>query len=187
MRFEYLRGERIHRVELTELGEGRWRVAWSLRAAGGDEPSESEPLEVRSFELEALPVGPSAYSVREGHSVTELRIERDGSTRTVIEAGRAARFEHLDPYASGGGLGPGHHGGPAEIASPMPGRVVELLVSEGERVEEGATVVVVEAMKMANEYRSPVTGTVTSLRCAPGDAVEGGTVLLVVTPDETED
>ena len=131
-----------------------------------------------------LPVGPAAYSVRSGDAITELRVERDGRSRTVIEAGEAARFEHLDPYASGGGLGPGHDGGPVEIASPMPGRVVELMVKEGERVEEGTTVVVVEAMKMANEYRSPIAGTVTSVRCAPGAAVEGGTVLLVVTPDE---
>ena len=183
MHFEYSRGDKVHAVELVELGEGRWRAHWSLR---GNDPEDDGVLKEETFEFHAEASGPASYSVLQGHLIHELRLERNGFQRSVIEAGRETSFEYRDPYTTGAGGPGGHGGGPAEIASPMPGRVVELLVEEGARVTEGQTVVVVEAMKMANEYRSPIDGTVSSLRCAVGDAVEGGTVLLVVEPDSED-
>jgi len=54
------------------------------------------------------------------------------------------------------------------------------LVSEGDAVEKGQGLVIVEAMKMENEVRSPVTGTVRDIKVKPGDTVEGGAVLVVV-------
>jgi biotin carboxyl carrier protein len=73
-------------------------------------------------------------------------------------------------------------GGPAAVKSPMPGRVVKLLVRAGERVAVGQAVVVVEAMKMENELRATRAGTVRELRCAEGAAVEAGQDLVVVDP-----
>jgi len=180
MHFEYARGDKVHAVELVELGEGRWRALWSLRA---DDAEDGELLAEESLELEVLPSGPASYSVLNGSSVHELRVERDGFHRHVVESGRATSFAYRDPYTTGAGGSDGHDGGPVDIISPMPGRVVELLVEEGARVEEGQTVVVVEAMKMANEYRAPFAGTVSVIRSAVGDAVEGGTVLMVIEPD----
>lgn len=179
MHFEYARGDKVHAVELVELGEGRWRANWSLRSADDEDRTK---ISERSFEFHAEASGPASYSVLHGLLVHELRLERAGFERSVIEAGHAAGFTYRDPYTTGAGGAGGHGGGPAEIVSPMPGRVVELLVEDGADVSEGQTVVVVEAMKMANEYRSPIDGRVSALRCAVGDAVEGGTVLLVVEP-----
>ena len=72
--------------------------------------------------------------------------------------------------------------GPAAVKSPMPGRVVKVLVRAGERVSAGHAVVVVEAMKMENELRAPRAGTVREIRCAEGAAVEAGQDLVVVEP-----
>jgi biotin carboxyl carrier protein len=62
----------------------------------------------------------------------------------------------------------------------MPGKVIAILVSEGDAVEKGQGLVIVEAMKMENEVRSPIAGAVKEIRVKQGDTVEGGTALVVV-------
>jgi len=66
------------------------------------------------------------------------------------------------------------------IKSPMPGRVVRVLVAVGDRVTERQPLVVVEAMKMENEIRAPGEGVVKDVLVVPGAAVESGAVLVVV-------
>jgi biotin carboxyl carrier protein len=63
----------------------------------------------------------------------------------------------------------------------MPGRVVAVLAAEGEAVEAGQGVVVLEAMKMENEIRAEHAGTVGRLFVQPGQAVEGGDPLFELT------
>ena len=62
----------------------------------------------------------------------------------------------------------------------MPGKVIAVLVSEGDSIEKGQGLVIVEAMKMENEVRSPIAGEVKEIKVKTGDAVEGGAVLLIV-------
>jgi biotin carboxyl carrier protein len=70
--------------------------------------------------------------------------------------------------------------GKQTINSPMPGKVVKVLVKVGQEVEEGQGVVVIEAMKMENEMKSPKQGKVTELHVVEGQAVEGGAKLAAV-------
>ncbi|HXT96077.1 MAG TPA: acetyl-CoA carboxylase biotin carboxyl carrier protein subunit, partial [Polyangia bacterium] len=74
----------------------------------------------------------------------------------------------------------GNDAAPVTIRSPIPGRVVKLLVKAEETVQAGQTVVVLEAMKMENELRAPRAGRVTAVRCAEGTAVEAGQDLVVI-------
>ena len=67
--------------------------------------------------------------------------------------------------------------------SPMPGRVVRVLVESGDAVTAGQALAVVEAMKMENEVASPATGVVSEVRVAAGDPVEAGGALVVVTSE----
>ena len=62
----------------------------------------------------------------------------------------------------------------------MPGKVIAVLVAEGDTVEKGQGLVIVEAMKMENEVRSPIDGEVKDIKVLPGETVEGGAVLLIV-------
>ena len=71
--------------------------------------------------------------------------------------------------------------GPQAIHAPMPGLVVRILVREGQEVREGASLVVVEAMKMENEFRAARSGVVASLAVRVGDAVEKGALLMKLT------
>ena len=70
--------------------------------------------------------------------------------------------------------------GRQSVSVPMPGKIIAVLVTEGDAVEKGQGLVIVEAMKMENEVRSPVTGTVREIKVKPGDTVEGGAVLVIV-------
>jgi biotin carboxyl carrier protein len=66
------------------------------------------------------------------------------------------------------------------VSAPMPGKVIRVLVAEGDVVGHGQGLVVIEAMKMQNEMKSPKPGTVISLTAIEGSAVAAGEVLAVV-------
>jgi biotin carboxyl carrier protein len=66
------------------------------------------------------------------------------------------------------------------LKAPMPGLVVSIPVKEGQEVEKGDVLVVLESMKMQNELRSPRAGTVSRLRVSTGDNVEQHDTLLNV-------
>ena len=70
------------------------------------------------------------------------------------------------------------------LVSPMPGKVLDVLVQAGANVSAGQALIVMEAMKMEHTLRSPVDGTVESVAVAVGDQVEGNVILAVVTGHE---
>jgi biotin carboxyl carrier protein len=67
-----------------------------------------------------------------------------------------------------------------EVKTSMPGRIIEVLVREGDAVEEGQAVLILEAMKMQNEIKSPQPGKVTCVGPQAGDSVEVGALLFIV-------
>jgi acetyl-CoA/propionyl-CoA/long-chain acyl-CoA carboxylase, biotin carboxylase, biotin carboxyl carrier protein len=75
----------------------------------------------------------------------------------------------------------GGRGGTDAIVSPMQGTVLSVAVAEGDVVDAGAVLFIIEAMKMENEVRAPHAGTVTQLSVTPGAAVTIGQVLAVVS------
>jgi biotin carboxyl carrier protein len=70
--------------------------------------------------------------------------------------------------------------GKQTLNAPMPGKVVKVLVTVGQQVEEGQGLVVVEAMKMENELKTPKAGKVVEIATKEGVAVEAGAKLIVV-------
>ena len=81
---------------------------------------------------------------------------------------------------------PGTPGAGATIQAPMPGLVVRVEVEVGQRVEPGAGLVVIEAMKMENELRAPRAGVVREVHVAAGQAVERGAPLVTLaSPDQS--
>lgn len=71
--------------------------------------------------------------------------------------------------------------GEFHLRAPMPGLVVSVPVSEGQAVEKGQVLVILESMKMQNELKSPRAGTVHRLRIKPGESVEQKQTLLSLT------
>jgi acetyl-CoA/propionyl-CoA carboxylase biotin carboxyl carrier protein len=99
---------------------------------------------------------------------------------TVLEQGidelAAERRRRAERRAQGRGAAAGGEA----IASPMQGTVLRVEVREGEAVERGRVLVVVEAMKMENEIAADRAGVVSDLRVSAGDAVRSGQLLLSV-------
>lgn len=70
--------------------------------------------------------------------------------------------------------------GKLEVKSSMPGKVIKILVEQGENIEEGQGLVVLEAMKMENEISSPKKGKITSIIVKEGETVKGDVKLLTI-------
>ena len=68
------------------------------------------------------------------------------------------------------------------LEAPMPGKILELLVAEGDEVEEGQPVAILEAMKMENELKAPATGIVASVSVTESDNVEKNQTILEIEP-----
>jgi biotin carboxyl carrier protein len=106
---------------------------------------------------------------------------RGQSAWEVALGGRVYAVALADPLRSArAAADAAHAGGPVEVRAVMPGKVVAVLAAEGRDVEMGAGLLVVEAMKMANEITAPRKGTVKTIVVSPGDAVETGALLAVL-------
>lgn len=112
-----------------------------------------------------------------------LSLESDGLGRWVAGV-RGSRYEvavvderthHVRQL-----VGPGVAPSGQALKAPMPGLVVRVLVVEGDQVEAGQGLVVLEAMKMENELKATMAGIVKSVRAAAGTTVEKGQLLLEV-------
>ncbi len=75
---------------------------------------------------------------------------------------------------------------PGDATTPMPGKVVKILIKENEPVEEGQTIAIVEAMKMENEIHAPIDGIVKKIFVKPGDQVNPDDALIRIEPHKED-
>jgi biotin carboxyl carrier protein len=109
----------------------------------------------------------------------QYRCVLDGDA--VVIAGQRFGFSVEDPRSLRGRRGAGESAvGPRTVKAPMPGRVVRVLVAEGDEVAEQQGVVVIEAMKMQNELKSPKAGRVIRVAVAVDATVGSGDALVVI-------
>ena len=140
-----------------------------------------QPVEVDSDRLETVAqVEPGVYSVLlDGRSV-EVRAIATGEGLRLELDGKSFTAEMTDPrdrrQRSAAALATGRQ----KVVAPMPGKVVRVLVREGDAVEVGQGLVVVEAMKMQNEMKAGRAGQVLEVRARGGDTVAAGDTLVVI-------
>lgn len=149
--------------------------------SGGRAPRVSR--EGRSLQVDLHLLAPGTYSLILGGCSHAVQVQRDGDLLRVTVDGHvhAVKVEDIRERATSAfrrtAPGAGTMGDGA-VRSLIPGVVVKLLVSEGDRVESGQPLAVLEAMKMQNEVRAPASGRVARLHASPGQSVAGGSVLL---------
>jgi biotin carboxyl carrier protein len=156
-------GGPVKRTVEVEPSGGGWRVCLD------GEPTDADVRLVAPHTLSILLRGQS-FEVR----VTE---QPNGALK-LLTRGEEFTAEVVDPRAwRGRRHGPIEAGGRQKIQAPMPGKVIRVLVNEGQNVEAGQGLMVVEAMKMQNEVRSPKSGVVQRVFAKEGQAVDVGEVL----------
>lgn len=72
------------------------------------------------------------------------------------------------------------------ISSAIPGKIVSVLVSEGDKVDSGSVVIVLEAMKMQNEIKAGIDGKVEKIMCKPGERIEANVPLMEIVDSKKE-
>lgn len=97
--------------------------------------------------------------------------------------GQTATFEKPQPKRRSGG-GAGAAGGEAAVKANMPGKVLQVLVAEGDLVSVGDAAVIVESMKMEMTLNAAVAGTVKAVNAVPDAMVEIGQVLVDIEPQD---
>jgi acetyl-CoA/propionyl-CoA carboxylase, biotin carboxylase, biotin carboxyl carrier protein len=99
----------------------------------------------------------------------------------VVAAGAAAAGTPARSRRGGGSAGAGGaSGGSGAVSVPMQGTIVKVLVEVGQEVEAGATVCILEAMKMENNITADKAGTIKEIKVAAGDSVGSGDVVVVI-------
>jgi len=152
-----------YRLDLNRA-EGRW----SCRVDG------------REVEVDAVLARPDALSLRIGNLAYEVKCERVAGQMHLWVGSVRFAAEVRDPRSLRGRVRAADDRGPKKLTAPMPGKIVRVLVSQGDAVEAGAGVLVVEAMKMQNEIKSPKKGTIQKILVGEGAAVNPGDVLAIV-------
>ena len=140
-------------------------------------------IDGRHYEMDVREQPGGVYLFIEGTKVYRCRVssKRASGEFDVSIGGRSYDVTVIDPKRLRSAQNVASHGhGAAEIVSPMPGKVVRVLVETGAAVEVGAGIMVVEAMKMQNELKSPKRGVVGSIRAEAGATVNAGDVLAVI-------
>ncbi|HJZ64406.1 MAG TPA: biotin/lipoyl-containing protein [Candidatus Acidoferrum sp.] len=136
-------------------------------------------LDGNLLDADAVEVAANTFSILIDGESWEVRVAPRPDGSLTLHTGIAEYIaEVVDPRAWRGR----RHGameaeGRQQIAAPMPGKVVRLLVKAGDAVEAGQGLLVVEAMKMQNEIRSPKSGKVEKLFATEGQAVNAGEIL----------
>ena len=142
---------RQHEVDVKGI-DGLWSLL--IGQSGGRRPTHS-------YEI--------AFSASANGAMT---VHVDGIPVEVLVAQRRRPGAAIAPHSA--------DEGPQRVTAPMPGKIVKLLVKQGDRVQPQQGVVVVEAMKMENELRARAAGTVTEVRVTEGSSVEAGAILVVL-------
>ena len=140
-------------------------------------------LDGRPVEVDVVEVAAGTYSILLAGQSYEVRVRPGVGGGLIVQTGdEEIPVEVLDPRAwRGGRSAQGVEAeGRQQIMAPMPGKVVRVLVKQGDAVEAGQGIVVVEAMKMQNEMKAARAGRVVSLTVAAGATVNAGEILAVI-------
>ena len=149
------------------------------------EPARKDRFRVKLhdkvFEIESVTAEENPYwIVRFGEATVRARTRIMSNDRVDVYLAGLPFTTSLLPVGPKGYAPPAQKGISGEIHALMPGRITSILVKEGDEVQSGGPLLILEAMKMQNEIASPVSGHVKSIRVKEGDTVKKDSLLIVV-------
>jgi len=165
MHFEIDVAGRTRRITVARVG-----AAFAVTVDGRTRHVDAARIDAQTLSLVVDNVWP--------HDVIDAPERRGQLTVTVngtpvpVSVNGRRRAHHDEASAAGAG--------PQRLAAPMSGKVVRLLVRQGDSVETRQPIVVVEAMKMENELRASRGGTVSDVHVREGQLVDAGSLLVTI-------
>jgi geranyl-CoA carboxylase alpha subunit len=161
-RIEY--GETIHEVEILRERDG----GYVARCNGNDVRFEIDELSGDTIRYRIDGLTQSARFFRDGDQLYFLHHGNSNSIRDLTMAAPASA-------AAGGSDG--------KVRAAMNGRVVAVLVKQGERIEAGQPVMSLEAMKMEHVHTAPIAGMISAIGVAEGEQVTTGKIVVEIEPN----
>ena len=163
MIYDVIVGERNHRVSVR----GNRRTGWYVAIDGGAE-----------VHYTGESVGAAEWILREEGRARAIGVRTVRDDAFVQVGGYPIHARVVDPRRAALDLAGGASEG--AVATSMPGVVVRVVAEVGAVVRKGDVVLVVEAMKMENEFKAPCDGTVEAIYVGAGQAVEANTVMAII-------
>ena len=163
MKFVATVGDATETVDVSG-DSGRYRVVI------GDRVWEVDARRIADTTFSLLIDGASYLvdvGVAQGARVVQLR-----GLSFLVEVEEEMRYRLRGGAAAAGARG--------TVRAPLPGRITHVAVKPGDAVQAGDTLLVIEAMKMENEFKAGAAGTVREVRVEPGQPVNAGDVLVVI-------
>jgi biotin carboxyl carrier protein len=129
---------------------------------------DGESVEAKLGQSGTVTIGSESFDVR-----------LDGDT--LLVAGQPVPYR-IHEFRPGGAPGDHRAGGArgARVKPPMPGKIVSIAVNEGDEIEQGQVLLILEAMKMQNEITAPAGGVVKKVHVKAGQNVEGKDLLVEI-------
>lgn len=158
-------GEKEFEIEIVDerhviIGNRLYEIDFT---AVSGQPVYSLLVDNKSFEAYIYPGNDDELHVFMLGRMYEVRVEDEREKRLRAQAGGNVAAS-----------------GEFYLKAPMPGLVVSIPVEEGQKVEKGQVLLILESMKMQNELKSPRAGKVSRIRVKPGESVEQKATLLSV-------
>ena len=154
---------------LTKLEVRREGNEYRFRLGSGDEKT-----------AHMIHVEPGLFSVLAGGRSYEARAETGEDCTWITIQNHRFRIAITDPRRWSPKRTGAHRHDRENIIAPMPGKIVRVLVAQGERVESGQGIVVVEAMKMQNEMKAHRGGRIAAIPVREGETVPAGAILATI-------
>lgn len=170
MEYEFSRGGENYIIKIDGNSSGEYKVV----------------VGEREYQFSASNVSPNEFSILLNKKNTKAYVADSDDSLFVYIDGHVIQLKRPGADNSNYAGAGGEFGVKDEVSTPMPGKVVKVLVKQGDKVSAGQSLVIVESMKMENEIKSPADGEVSAVNFKDGDLVEPGQPIIKLNPSEEQ-
>ena len=154
---------------------------WNVKVLSDEELLVDE----KKYNYELIPVCNNSYFLKLNNEVFELTSEKlNNEVFKILLNGndfdvtiRTALQEKAFKLLENSAVSQQHH---LDVKAPMPGMILKINKKAGEKIEQGESVIILEAMKMENDLKASASGIIENIFVKEGSAVEKGTVLFSI-------